>query len=276
MLSKTSFVTFIPARNEEKQLSHTLKALCKQTILPTEIIVVNDGSNDRTSEIAKEFDCHVIDLPDRGYSVLGMPDLAQVHNHALKKCEKLKPDYVMVLGADHILSSTYVEQLIERMKHNPNIALASGSILDEPCVETHPRGSGRIMLAKFLDKMNWRYPLIFGWESYFVYKAMQLGYATKQFNDILSHVLRKTFVSGGSGRKNIYYGQAMRTLGYFWLYFLARTFLLFLRSPHSAIYMFYGFCIEKQEVDIAPFVNEWQRKRFWKHLVMRLKRKVHW
>ncbi|HEY8343957.1 MAG TPA: glycosyltransferase family 2 protein, partial [Bacillota bacterium] len=54
--------TVIPAFNEEKNLPQVLNAIkdCRDL---TEVIVVNDGSSDRTSEVAKGFGCKVIDLP---------------------------------------------------------------------------------------------------------------------------------------------------------------------------------------------------------------------
>jgi len=51
----------IPARNEEASLPHLLESLRNQTLQPDEVIVVNDGSSDRTGEIARRFGARVID-----------------------------------------------------------------------------------------------------------------------------------------------------------------------------------------------------------------------
>lgn len=53
----------IPARNEEGNLPHLLASLQAQTVLPDEIIVVNDDSSDRTGETAASFGVRVIDNP---------------------------------------------------------------------------------------------------------------------------------------------------------------------------------------------------------------------
>ena len=45
----------VPARNEEASLGHCLESLTTQTGVPFEIIVVDDGSTDRTREIAESF-----------------------------------------------------------------------------------------------------------------------------------------------------------------------------------------------------------------------------
>ncbi|MFN4190622.1 MAG: glycosyltransferase [Pseudothermotoga sp.] len=61
----------IPARNEEQNIGKILTLLRKQSILPNEIIVVNDNSSDKTSEIAKGFEnIKVVDLkedPPKGW-----------------------------------------------------------------------------------------------------------------------------------------------------------------------------------------------------------------
>ncbi len=57
----------IPARNEERNLPKLLQSLANQPIRPLEILVVDDGSTDRTSAVAAEFGATVIasrPLPD--------------------------------------------------------------------------------------------------------------------------------------------------------------------------------------------------------------------
>ncbi|WAA13414.1 glycosyltransferase [Fervidibacillus halotolerans] len=54
----------IPARNEEKNLPFLLQSLQNQTIKPLEIIVVDDHSEDRTKEIAREFNVTCISVTD--------------------------------------------------------------------------------------------------------------------------------------------------------------------------------------------------------------------
>ncbi len=50
----------IPARNEEQNLPALLRSLATQAMRPCEIIVVNDASTDRTTEVAREFGARVI------------------------------------------------------------------------------------------------------------------------------------------------------------------------------------------------------------------------
>lgn len=52
----------IPAFNEEKNIGHVISSVRKEFSL-CDILVVNDGSNDRTGEIAKDHGVVVINLP---------------------------------------------------------------------------------------------------------------------------------------------------------------------------------------------------------------------
>ena len=57
----------IPARNEERNLPTLLRSLAAQPAKPREVIVVDDGSTDRTAEMARQFGAIVIPsqpLPD--------------------------------------------------------------------------------------------------------------------------------------------------------------------------------------------------------------------
>ncbi|MCA1062896.1 glycosyltransferase [Rossellomorea sp. AcN35-11] len=61
LVKKCSII--IPARNEEGTIGKLLSSIENQFIQPLEVIVVNDGSKDRTREISEEFGAIVIDSP---------------------------------------------------------------------------------------------------------------------------------------------------------------------------------------------------------------------
>ena len=49
------FYIIIPAHNESKTISFTLKSLVNQTLLPKKIVIVNDNSEDDTEKIVSKF-----------------------------------------------------------------------------------------------------------------------------------------------------------------------------------------------------------------------------
>lgn len=65
--SDTKVSIIIPARNEEKNIPVILSSIQKQTFRPYEVIVVDDGSTDRTGQIAAQYGVKVIqntEIPD--------------------------------------------------------------------------------------------------------------------------------------------------------------------------------------------------------------------
>ena len=56
----------IPAYNAEKTLPDCLEALKNQSLVPQEIIVIDDGSTDRTAQVAQSFNVILISQPNQG------------------------------------------------------------------------------------------------------------------------------------------------------------------------------------------------------------------
>lgn len=50
----------IPCYNSEKYIARCIRSIIRQTVKPLEIIVVDDGSNDRTAQIARKFPVKVV------------------------------------------------------------------------------------------------------------------------------------------------------------------------------------------------------------------------
>jgi len=253
-------VAVISARNEVKYLDNSINSLRSQTITIERVVVVNDGSTDGTGDLARNLGCTVVDLPFHNENFVGRPELAERFNVGLKVAGEENVDYVLIVGADHLLPPDYVEKLVLRMEANPRLVVASGCIKGEPIVESAPRGSGRLVRASFWKKVNgMQYPVVWGWESWLCLKAQQLGYETMCFKDIVTEISRPTGL-----RKSSNLGKAMYALGYHWTYVLGRSLLTFLKSPRAGLSMFWGWFRHKnvERLDIADWVSQMQRKRF--------------
>ena len=259
----TKIGVVIPARNEEAYLGKTLEHLLNQTLKPDKIIVVDDGSSDRTTEIAKRFNVTVVQIPDRGYSVLAMPEEAKVRNIGLRFLDEIGEfEYVMILDADQLLSKTYIEKVVARMEEDKKLVIASGKIVGES--SRAPRGSGRVYRFGFLRRIGY-FPINYGAESYPLFKALKLGYKIEVFRDILSYGQRPTSLSS---EKLYFSGKGIKALGYDPLYFLGRCALTFLRTPQGAINMLRGYVSSdvREYSDLKNFTKKWQRKILLKRL----------
>lgn len=266
------YAVVMTARNEEKYLEKTLLAIKGQTIRPGQIIVVDDGSTDKTNEIAKKYADTVIRMPDRGYWTLGVERI-RVLNEGLKRVRQ-DIDYVLTCGADNVLSPNYVEGIITRMKENPKLVVASGRDKRGPYFKGHPRGV-RVVNANFWRQVNGLlYPEVPGHESWLYFKARESGYEAMSFRDIVFESQRHEGSMFRSADKARLRGEAMYALGYDWKYALGRIAIIFLKNPGTAWNMFLGWFLHKgvKRLAIANWIGRMQKDLFWRRVQSIIKR----
>jgi glycosyltransferase involved in cell wall biosynthesis len=108
----------IPAYNAEATLAETLRSALAQTWHRKEIIVTDDGSTDRTAEIARSFasdGVRVVSTVNRG--------LSAAVNAAYRECQG---DYIQELDADDLLSPDKIElQMSVLLRSGDDLMLAS-------------------------------------------------------------------------------------------------------------------------------------------------------
>lgn len=254
----------IPARNEANYIEKTIKSLLWQTLKPSTIIVVDDGSSDETASIAKKMGVTVLSRQDRGYDVLSRPEFCDTWNLGLKFLNDIgNIDFVMILDADQILERDYIEKIIRVMKGSSKVVLASGRIVGE--ASRSPRNSGRIINFKFFRSIGF-YPHVYESETYPSRKALEMGYEIRIVKDALSFGQRKTRFSF---KKMYAMGKGRRAMGYDPTYFLWNFAVVFLESsPKGAISMMVGY-LSSDTPRYSDF-GKWQRKTIVKRLFKKL------
>ena len=253
----------MPARNEEETLPATLKMLKAQTLRPRLIIVVDDGSTDKTAEIGRKMNCSVVSRSPHKESYIGKPELAEVINAGLRQVPRIC-DYILLLGADHRLPSNYIEELVKRMEKNSKLVIAGGIIRGEATVETFVRGSGRLVKTGWWRKLNgMRYPVAYGWEPWLFYKALSHDFEVKSFPDLVTNARPTSLTSLKASEM----GKSMKGLGYDAKYALGRVALTFLRGHFKAsLAMLQGYLCNVKRLDVADWVNQHQKRTFWKRI----------
>lgn len=267
-------VAVICARNEERFLQNTLLALKKQSKSIDTIVLVDDGSVDKTSEIALNMDCLVVSSPHHEESYVGKPDLANVWNLGLAEARKLNPEFVLCLGADHVLPSHYVEDLLLRMKMDSRLVVCSGMIESESFDRDAPRGSGRLVRADFWNSLNQMFfPVCFGWESWLIYKAQELGFKTICFSDVTSVIARPTQLAKvPSKSKAAFLIPQMYVMGYPWIYIMGKCLLIFLKYPHLLFSILKGLSqlSNVKKLNNANFLHSVKKKEFVRKIIAKI------
>jgi len=247
----------VPAWNEEKYLGKTLKSLYSQTLKPYMIVVVNDGSTDRTEEIAYIYRANIVNRPKKTFSLVGNPHEAENWNMGLKFLDKHNErlDYVMVLGADQILEKNYIEKVVKTMI-KANLVIASGVVDGE--ISRVPRGSGRIYSFDWFKSIGF-FPVNYGGESFPLHKALEENLGVKVVKEALSFGQRKT---SRSKVKMIALGKGRKALGYS-LTFMLGSFVLNIRNLQSEIWLLSGYLSsDVQKYEGLSFVKYRNRSYF--------------
>ena len=217
----------IPAKNEKDNLKDTVESLKITAIYANEelyIVVVDDGSSDNTAQIAKDLGCHVVSLPDRGYSALGKPELADTHNAGFKYIDENLDinsyDYLMVVGADTTFEQNYISLLLEEMKKDEKLVMCAGVLNNIKTNYDAVRGSGRIIRNSFWTKVGRKLPNIYySWESYPIVYALANGYKTRTIYEAKMFTPREPM--GRVDWKR--YGISMKENGSIFLYVFMRA-----------------------------------------------------
>lgn len=154
-----TLTVIVPAHNEEEGLPDTLESLLRQTEPPEAIIVVDDGSTDRTKEVASSYD---------GVTVLSPPwnlgSKARAQNYALDHCDT---DLVLPVDADTVLADDYIEKIKRPFqddrptggKHSitrgDRVAIAAGCVLTRHTKTVWERGRQ----IEYLFGFHWYRPV---------------------------------------------------------------------------------------------------------------------
>jgi glycosyltransferase involved in cell wall biosynthesis len=109
-VSKMKLSIIIPVYNEEKDIAECLKSLNEQTFKNFEIIIVDDGSTDRTIEIAKRFNVKIIKGMHKG------PGYSR--NIGAKNA---KGEVLIFIDADMTFEKDYLKNLIKPLENKETI-----------------------------------------------------------------------------------------------------------------------------------------------------------
>jgi len=113
-----SISIIIPAYNEEKVIANTIEALISEDYPKKEIVMVNDGSTDKTLEVANRYKNQIKVLSkENGGKATAM-------NYAIRYCSG---EIIVVVDADTIIGVGSLKQLVQGFK-SEKVAAVAGNI----------------------------------------------------------------------------------------------------------------------------------------------------
>ena len=119
----------IPAYQEEKRIGRCLDSILKSSYHNLELIVVNDGSTDRTGEIVRSF----IEKADASGPVIKLADipnggLAHARNTGLQKA---RGQFIGFVDADDMIHPQMIERLAESLRRGSDLAVCGQLVCKE-------------------------------------------------------------------------------------------------------------------------------------------------
>ena len=121
------------AYNCEKYIKEVLDAIIGQTIIPHEIIIVNDGSTDKTLQILKEYPKTLkresknrFVLVEK-YRIINQENkgIAASANRAIKEA---KGKFIVFIESDAVVEPKFIEKSIKYLESNKKIGVVAGYI----------------------------------------------------------------------------------------------------------------------------------------------------
>ncbi|WP_322970051.1 glycosyltransferase family 2 protein [Faecalibacter sp. LW9] len=250
-LNKYSIV--IPAHNEEEFIRITLDSLVQQTLIPHEVIIVNDNSTDGTPAIIQEYVERYpwmkrLDRISKGEHQPG----SKVINAFLAGYEIAQKDFdiIVKLDADLDIPSHYFETIINHFYQDSRIGMVGGFayiekngqwILENLTDKDHIRGAFKAYRKETYDQIEGLRPHM-GWDT--VDELLCRFYGWKIVTDESLHI-KHLKPTGAVYSKSALYkqGTAYYALGYgFWITCIAGTKLALRKKKLSyIIYYIQGY-----------------------------------
>jgi glycosyltransferase involved in cell wall biosynthesis len=132
----------IPVYNGEKYIAQCIENVLCQTYKDIEIIVVNDGSTDRTAEIAAEFPVKLINQQNRGLSLTRNRGAAEATG-----------DYIHFMDVDDYINRDYYKAMVEAID-DTGADIAFGGYIDEAKAGLSLLFDDRAVLTSLEDKIS--------------------------------------------------------------------------------------------------------------------------
>lgn len=231
----TAYVIISPVRNEELHLQKTIDSIAGQTCRPVQWIIVDDGSTDRTAEIAGAATSRfpwitVLHRPDRGFRKAG-GGVMEAFYDGYELLAKAPWEFLVKLDGDLSFDPDYFERCFDHFASDQKLGIGGGTICGEVNGELveeakgdpafHVRGATKIYRKACWDGLGGLLKAP-GWDTLDEVKANMLGWKTYSFKDLHLLQLKPTGAADGSWKNWFKNGQANYIAGYHPLFMLSK------------------------------------------------------
>jgi glycosyltransferase involved in cell wall biosynthesis len=269
-----SYVLITPARNEELHIPQLVRAVVSQTIAPVKWVIIDDGSSDRTGELARRYASDhawidVVHLP--GHRERSFAAKAHCFNVGYERVSHLQYDVIGNLDADVTFESDYLQFLLAKFSADRSLGVAGtifvedgyNSSTDSFEGEMHVAGGCQLFRRECFDQVGGYIATKIGMDWIAVTTARMLGWKTRSFRERVFHHHRAL---GTGGRSRLaasrLYGEKDYRLGWHPLYELFRVFYQLGRDPLGGLSIALGYSgafLRQVERPVSPELMRFHR-----------------
>ncbi len=282
------YVVVIPAKNEEDKIGSTLTSLIRQTLQPKLVVVVDNESDDKTSQIVKDFSARFKYIQylsfsgEKAYALGGK--IVQIFTVGKKHIDQqgISYDYIVKMDADINLSKDVFSKIASHVAKGDKFGIVSplayikqnGHKVYTSTPDWHTAGDFKVYNRKCYEAIGGARQDL-GWDCADNLSAMEQGYVTRVFRDVYYEQTRPI------GRYSLLKGWKRQGVGAFKLRY--NFFYLLLKSVHDvfkspfflgSMYFLWGyfsaFISQRKRVVTKP-QGKILRKLLWQSLFHRLK-----
>ena len=282
MKKKIPYVIISPVRDESKYIEKTITSVVSQTIQPTEWIIVNDGSTDKTQEIIEKYlPIHpwmkLVNRKNRGFRKAG-GGVIQAFNEGYLSIESKIWDFIVKLDGDLSFESQYFEKCFTYFNNEKSLGVGGGVIanlrdgkfiVDEKNPDFHVRGATKIYKRECWEDIG-GFIEAPGWDTLDEVKANMLGWTTKSFRELTIKHYRPTGAADGMWANAVKNGKSDYICGYHPLFMIIKCTKRLFDRPFFIIGFghLYGFIISSiknvprvPDPDLIKYLRREQIKR---------------
>jgi len=222
------YALIAPCRDEAATIRITLDSIAAQTIPPTVLIVVDDGSKDATPAILREYQARlpwlqVVTRADRGARKVG-GGVIEAFNAGFATLDRESVEFVCKIDMDLDLPPGYFAGLIALLDADPEMATCSGKpyFRDAPSGRLFPERVGpeaSVGMTKFYRMSCFQaiggFVQEVGWDTIDAHTCRMRGWKAICFDDPALHFLHLRPM--GSSHVNIWHGRIRHGRGAYYL-----------------------------------------------------------
>jgi biofilm PGA synthesis N-glycosyltransferase PgaC len=250
----TNYVVITPVRDEEEHILSTIECMIRQTVVPSEWVIVDDGSKDRTGTIIDEYArryswIKAVHRKDRGFRKSG-GGVVDAFNDGYRSLGCGNWDFMAKFDGDLTFDPDYFEKCFDEFHRDEKLGVGGGIICYveegkkrfEEAPAFHVRGATKIYRKECWKGIG-QFIASPGWDTMDEVKANSLGWSTRTFRQLHLIHHRDTGSADGVWRTLVKYGRANYICGYHPIFMLSKCIVRVIRRPYivGSIGLLYGF-----------------------------------